>query len=307
MTGVKQHAGIYAAPVMPFGRGLEPDIPRYLAHCRRLLDAGCHGLMPLGSTGESHSLSIGERLALMSALAQSGMPVDRMLMGASALAFPDAVTLVQAALDAGAGGVCVQPPFYHKPLDDDALYGFYARLIDEVGDPALRLYVYDWEPNIQVHHSIRFFRRLFEAYPENAVGIKDSSGMADMLTERCAAFPDREIFVGADSMTLLGVGAGAAGTMSSISNIVPDLVVELYDKAVAGQGVREQARVDQIRREMSGQPWLPSLKAVLESQLGDSAFAAVRPPMRSLTDAEKDALLSRLAAIGVSPDQVAAE
>jgi len=307
MTSIREHAGIYAAPIMPFSKDLEPDLPRYIAHCRRLLAAGCHGLMPLGSTGESHSLTIDERLSVMEALSASGLDTGKMLLGASSLAFPDVVTLVRGAVAMGAGGVCVQPPFYHKPLDDEALYGFYSRVIDTVGDASLRLYVYDWEPNIHVHHSLAFFARLFEAYPENAVGMKDSSGMADMLRERCIAFPDREIWVGADGMTLTGVRAGAIGTMSSMSNMVPQLIVELYNEVKQGRGESQQARVDQIRQAMSGAPWLPSLKAVVERQLDDPGYSAVRPPMRVLGPEEKAGMLRSLDGIGEAPGRVAAE
>ena len=76
------------------------------------MDAGCQGLMPIGSTGEAHSFTVEERFEIMDALADSGLPMAKMPIGTSALAFPDAIRLVKYAVGLGAGGVCEQPPFY---------------------------------------------------------------------------------------------------------------------------------------------------------------------------------------------------
>ena len=104
--------GIYAAPLLPMHDDLSADLELYIAHCKSLLDAGCQGLMPIGSTGEAHSFIVEERIEAMDALAERGFPMTRMLIGTSALAFPAAIRLEKHAVGLGAGGVCVQPPFY---------------------------------------------------------------------------------------------------------------------------------------------------------------------------------------------------
>ena len=133
------HRGVYAAPLMPMRDDLSAAHDKYVAHCRSMLDAGCQGLMPLGSTGEAHPFSIDERIVKMDALAASGLPTERMLIGASALALPDTIRLARHAVSIGAGGVCVQPPFYYKPAEDIGLFDFFSRVIDGVGDDRLRL------------------------------------------------------------------------------------------------------------------------------------------------------------------------
>ena len=150
--------------------------------------------MPLGSKYEAHSFSIDERIATMDARAASGLPTERMLIGAGALALPDTIRLARHAISIGVGGVCVKPPFYYKPAEDIGLFDFFSRVIDGVGDDRLRLCVYDWESNLSVHHSLTFFHRLFETYRKLAVGIKDSSGDPNMLEERCKALPLKESF-----------------------------------------------------------------------------------------------------------------
>ncbi len=292
---------------MPFDGALQVNVSAYLSHCRSLFDAGCDGLMPLGSTGEAHSLTVEERLSVMTALAESGLPCSKMIVGTSALAYPDTVRLVREADGMGFGGVCVQPPFYYKPVDDEGLFRFYAKVIEDAGSGRLRLYVYDWEPNLRIHHSIAFFRRLFEAFPDNAVGLKDSSGDAKMLCERCRAFPDQRVFVGTDALALTGLRGGAVGVMSSISNIVPGSLVDLFKHSHSDVGERAQDRIDQIKQHVAPMSWFPALKSVLAWMTADEAWENVRPPLRPLTAQENAALQQRLAAIGFRANDCAAE
>lgn len=301
-----QYRGMFAAPLMPMRADLSADLDKYVAHCRDLLAVGCDGLMPIGSTGEAHSFTVDERIEQMDALAASDLPMDRMLVGASALAYPDAIRLVRHATELGAGAVCVQPPFYYKPAEDDGLLEFYTRVIEGVGDRRLRLIVYDWEGNLSVHFSLRFFERLFAAFPEQAVGVKDSSGDAVMLEERVKAFPDRAVLAGTDSMALTCLRAGGAGVMSGSSNIAPEVMIAIYRNAHADAGAEAQARIDAIRAVMKTMPWFSALKATKAWLSGDPSWLNARPAIRRLTAAEDAQLKAGLTALGLAPGEQAA-
>ena len=304
MTG--PFRGVFAAPVAPMRADLTLDTEKYISHCQWMLDAGCQGLMPLGSTGEAHSFTVAERLATMDALAESNLPTDKMLVGASALAYPDTIKLVKHAVASGAGGVCVQPPFYYKPAENVGLLDFYARVIEGVADDRLRLYVYDWESALGVHFDLEFFHRLFEAYPEQVVGIKDSSGDAAMLEARCQAFPDKEVFAGTDSMTLTCLRAGGAGIMSGASNILPNLTTATFRDYESDAGAAAQQQLNDIRAAMSGLPWFSALKSTMAWLTGDPSWRIARPPIRELTAAEEAVLQSKLAGFGLTPGKLAA-
>ena len=93
-----------AAALTPMDEDLNPDYAAFAAHCRRLLEAGCHGLAIFGTTGEANSLSVKERITALEALAEHGISGDRLLPGTGSCALTEAVQLSRAALDTGAAG-----------------------------------------------------------------------------------------------------------------------------------------------------------------------------------------------------------
>jgi 4-hydroxy-tetrahydrodipicolinate synthase len=104
--------GVFAAMLTPLTQRLEPDTSLFVAHCQWLLDRGCDGLVPIGTTGEGNSLSLKQRLTLIEAAARSEIPMARFIIGTGSCALAEAVELTRAAVGAGAAGVLVLPPFY---------------------------------------------------------------------------------------------------------------------------------------------------------------------------------------------------
>src|SRR5215211_2348053 len=129
--------GVLAAVLTPMDEDLNPDHRALVAHCRRLLAAGCHGLSVFGTTGEANSLSVEERLGAFEALLARGVPAQTLLPGTGSCALTDTVRLSRAALVAGTAGVLVLPPFYYKGVGDDGLFRFFAEVVERVGDDRL--------------------------------------------------------------------------------------------------------------------------------------------------------------------------
>ena len=113
--------GVIAAIATAIDEKGEPDCGRSTALARFLLDTGCDGLNVLGTTGEATSFSLDQRRRVMTAYAQSGLPLDRMMVGTGAAALADAVALTRHAAELGFAGALVLPPFYYKGVHDDGL------------------------------------------------------------------------------------------------------------------------------------------------------------------------------------------
>lgn len=298
MTPRERYAGLYVAPLLPMDGEFDPDIGRYIGHCRMLLQRGCHGLMPLGSTGEAHSLTVAERLKLMDALAENGLPMDRMIVGASALAFPDAVALIRHATKLGARAVATQPAFYYKGADD-GLYDYFKLLVDKVADPKLRLIIYDWEANIGVKFGTALLERLFGDFPEHIVGIKDSNGNFEQIADRCRRFPDRAVIAGTDVSQLACLRAGGRGAMSASGNILFETMLELHREFGTARGEACQKAIDDFGALLRPLGFFAALKATMAHVSRDPAWRTARPPVARLAAADQATLEAGLARLGI--------
>src|SRR5207248_9554269 len=190
--------GVLAPVLTPFDRDLNPDPTRFVRFCRVLLDEGCDGLAPFGTTSEVNSLSLDERERLLDALLESGLPPQKLVPGTGCCALPDTVRLSRKVARAGCAGVLMLPPFYYKNLTEEGLYRSFAQAIDGVAEPRLRVYLYHIPQVSNVPIPLRVIERLLKAYPRVVVGIKDSSGDFENTRAILRAFSSFEVFVGSE-------------------------------------------------------------------------------------------------------------
>lgn len=291
-----EQRGVFAAPLTPMRDDLSADLPKFVAHCRNLLEEGCDGLIPIGTTGEGHSFTVDERIAMVDALADSEMPKIGMLFGTSALAYPDTVRLIKHAVSIGGGDVCVRPPFYYRP-EDVGLVEFFGLAIDTVGDSRLGLYIYDTEANLRIHYSLELLSQLFERFPNTLAGVKDSNSDPDLLKARCNAFPGKEIFSGTDGMALTALRAGGNGVLLSLSNIAPGTTAAVCSDWETGNADALQFRVDEIRASADGFAFIPFLRSAKARLSGDASWRNARPPVRRLDEAEERTMRDHLTAL----------
>jgi hypothetical protein len=141
MTGNTLH-GVIAAIATAIDERGEPDCPRSIALARFLLDHGCDGLNVLGTTGEGTSSSLLQRQRLMQAYADSGLPLNRMLVGTGAAALDDAIALTCHAAALGFAGALVPPPFYYKGVSDDGLFAVIAAIMHATAAQPIPIYLY---------------------------------------------------------------------------------------------------------------------------------------------------------------------
>ncbi len=283
-----------AAALTPLHDDLSVDHARFAAHCRRLLDAGCHGLGIFGTTGEANSFSVGERVAALEALVDAGVPAGALLPGTGACALPDAVALTRAALDAGTAGALALPPFYYKDVSDDGLFAFFAELVERVADPRLRLFLYHIPPVAQVGFSPALIGRLLDAYPGTIAGTKDSAGDPARIEAVCREFPGLAVFAGSERFLLDTLRWGGAGCISATVNVTAGRARAVYDRFEAGLAADdEQAALSEARGFLEGFPAIPGLKAIMADATGDAGWLNLRPPLRPLDPARAGELLAR--------------
>src|SRR6201993_5067312 len=136
--------GVIAAIATAVDAKGEPDCGRSIALARFLLANGCDGLNVLGTTGEATSFSLDQRRRVMTACAEGGLPLDRMMVGTGAAALADAIALTRHAAELGFAGALVLPPFYYKGVADDGLVGYIETIAEATAAAPIPLYLYNF-------------------------------------------------------------------------------------------------------------------------------------------------------------------
>jgi 4-hydroxy-tetrahydrodipicolinate synthase len=289
--------GVLAAVLTPMDEDLKPNHQAFAAHCRRLLAAGCHGLSVFGTTGEANSLSVNERLAALEGLLDSGVPVETLLPGTGSCALTDTVRLSRAALEAGAAGVLVLPPFYYKGVGDDGLFRFFAEVIERVGDDRLRIYLYHIPQMTGIDLGLPLISRLIEAYPGVVVGTKDSSGDRERIMTLCREFPEFSVLAGTETLLLETLRGGGEGCISATVNVTSRLARRVHDAHASGKDDEAEAlqvRLTQVRMSIEAYPVIPALKQLMTRLTGDEQWRNIRPPLSGLNEKSAANLLSNV-------------
>jgi 4-hydroxy-tetrahydrodipicolinate synthase len=299
VNATQRPRGVLAPVVTPFRADLRPDATRLVHHCRWLLEQDV-GLAVFGTNSEANSLAVPEKLELLDALVEAGIPTGRMMPGTGCCAFPDTVELTRRAVQHGCAGVLMLPPFYYKGVSDDGLFASYAEVIERVADPRLRIYLYHIPPVSQVPITLALIERLLARYPDTVAGVKDSSGDWSNTRAMLERFAPRgfDVFSGSETYLLATLRGGGAGCISATANVNPAAIARLAGEWQRPDADARQAALDRVRTAFQNLPMIPALKAAIAHESDDDAWTTVRPPLVGLTAEQRAQLLHTLKSIG---------
>jgi 4-hydroxy-tetrahydrodipicolinate synthase len=275
--------GVIAAVATPLSNSLTIDHNRLASHCRWLLgQGGCDGINLLGTTGEATSFSAAARIAAMQAIARSGLPLDRFMVGTGAAALEDAVRLTAEAKALGFAGALLLPPFYYKGIAVDGLIAYVDAVIERVGRGGLQLYLYHFPQNSGVPYDIDVVARLREVYPDVILGLKDSSGdleYAAALTRKLEGFA---VFPSAEASLGRARELGFGGCISATANVTGPFAQRAWSGtgADADEGL---AQAVEIRAAIAQFPLVAAVKASLAFLTGEFTWRKVMPPLSPLS------------------------
>jgi 4-hydroxy-tetrahydrodipicolinate synthase len=280
--------GVIAAVATIIDKTGAIDHARALKLARFLLDNGCDGLNVLGTTGEATSFSRDERMGLMSAYRDNGLPMQRLMVGTGAAAVSDAIALTRHAAGLGFAGALVLPPFYYKGVPDDGLVAYIDAIVKATADNPIPLYLYHFPAQSGLPWHVGLIRRLLDAHPSRIVGLKDSSG--DMAYAREAAKIEAgfDVFPSTEAALLEARAGVFAGCISATANCNADLCQRAW--ASGDTAASEQAVT--IRNLFNGRPLVSGIKALLAHIHGDPALAAMKPPLAEPSAADRTAIIA---------------
>ncbi len=288
--------GVLAPLLTPFNDDLSIATELYVDLAKHLLDEGCAGLVPFGTTGEALSVGIDERIDAIGALVDGGIDATCLMPGTGLSNLVDTARLSRACLDIGCGAVMVLPPFYYKGVTDDGLFRYFAELIERIG-PDARIYLYHIPPITVVGFSIELVARLRKAFPGQVVGIKDSSGDWDN-TRALLDIEGLVVYPGSELPLLDALEGGAPGCISATANTNAAAIAEVIREHGAGNVERAAelhksvARYREVMLEKYAP--IPAQKRLLAMTTGDARWANVRPPLEELQAAAGRVLVGLL-------------
>ena len=299
MTDAARLHGVLSPVVTPFDADLRPDAARLSRHCRWLLHNDV-GLAVFGTNSEANSMSVKEKRELLDALAADGLPAARMMPGTGCCALSESVELTRHAVELGCGGVLMLPPFYYKAVSDEGLFRSYSEIIQRVGDPRLRIYLYHIPPVAQVPISMALIERLLKEYPGTIAGVKDSSGQWDNTRTMLEQFQPMgfDVFAGSETFLLQVLRAGGAGCISATANVNPGPIARLAASWQQADADEQQAALDAVRAIFQTYVMIPALKAAVAHYGRDDEWLRLRPPLVELNADQRAELVRNLDAAG---------
>ena len=284
--------GVAAAVCTPVKADLSIDHELLYQHSMDLLGRGCHGIIYMGTTGESTSFSVEEREEALDELISRGFPANRIMVGTGLCSLTDTLRLTRHATNAQCGGVLVMPPFYFRAVDDEGLYQYFARLIERTANNDLRLFLYHFPRMSGIDMSIDLMVRLAQAFPRQLVGIKDSSGDLDHMLKVMDRIPDFRLYTGSEKVLKTVIEHGGAGCISATANYSAGEIRAVYDAvSERRENMAELERtMVHIREAFEGFTFASALKGILARRNSNPGWNRMRPPLMPLTEAELDTI-----------------
>jgi 4-hydroxy-tetrahydrodipicolinate synthase len=292
-------SGVYCAALTPLEDDGRASLELLDAHLHSLLEAGCAGIVLLGTTGEANSFTVDERTSILDAVIARGFPPDRLIVGTGCCATGDTVALTKHALACGVTRVLMLPPFYYKNLADEGIADAFARTIEAVGDERLRIYLYQIPQLTGVSFTPSVIELLLQHQPDAIAGIKDSSGDWAAINQLCSRFGARiDVLVGSERFLLDALRAGATGCVTATANANPASICELYERRESEDATHLQELVTASRSVFERYPMIAALKEVCAQRSGDARWRNLRAPLTRLAPDARDALAAGVAPVG---------
>jgi 4-hydroxy-tetrahydrodipicolinate synthase len=229
-------SGTFTALVTPFKKD-EVDAEAFERLIEAQIAGGVSGIVPVGTTGESPTLSCGERHHVIELAVEIAHGRCKVIAGTGSNSTRDAVAHTKEAEAIGVDGALLVAPYYNKP-SQEGLFRHFAAIAEAT---SLKLVLYNIPGRCAVDIEADTVVRLAEQFP-NIVTIKEAAGRVDRVSELVRRAPKNfTVLSGDDSLTLPFLAVGAAGVVSVASNLFPKEISRLVSLFLEGKAADAQA------------------------------------------------------------------
>ena len=285
--------GSIPALVTPFTETGAVDEAAFAAHVDWVITEGSHGVVPVGTTGESPTLSHAEHKRVVELCIETVARRVPVIAGAGSNNTREAVDLAQHAEKAGADAILVVTPYYNKPTQKGLIAHFTA-IAEAVSLPIV---IYNIPGRSVIDMSPETMGALAKAH-KNIIGVKDATGKIERVSEQRATCGKEFVQLSGEDATALGFNAhGGVGCISVTANVAPKLCAEFQQATLSGDYARAlsyQDRLMPLHKAIFMEPGVCGAKYGL-SKLGRMARhvrSPLLPILEPATEAAMDAAMT---------------
>jgi len=276
--------GIYAASMSVLNKNLTLNIDKTIEHAEMVIDNGCHGAAMFGSTGQAQLIPISEKINLLNKLAINKYK-DKYLIGTGLNSLGETINLMRVAKSLNFKKFLIMPPAYYKYEDADVL-NFYTKIVEAI--PESKIILYNFEKLCGYKFSIECVEKLISKYPNNIVGVKDSSYnlFENLKIDNFSVLP------GSESKLLKGLQLGCSGIITATCNATAELARKVYDDFEAGKDQTVNEKLCSVRGAFEKYNLISGLHTFYKKK--ENLYENLLPPLSILDEKSEKDLINNL-------------
>tara|TARA_B100001063_G_C16706080_1_gene525306 strand:- start:385 stop:1269 length:885 start_codon:yes stop_codon:yes gene_type:complete len=276
--------GIYAASLTVINENFSLNIDKTIKHAENIIDYGCHGVVFLGSTGQSQLISLSEKIQLINELPRSKYR-EKFIIGTGSNSLLDTIALMRISMNLGFNKFLIMPPAYYKYEDNDVV-NFYSKIINELKE--CKIILYNFEKLCGYKFSINCIEKLVSKFPNQIVGVKDSSYnlYENLKIENFSILP------GSESKLIKGLKLGCTGIITATCNVTANLSRKVFDDFNLGKEGKPNELLCNVRNEFDNYNLISALHSYFS--IKDKIYQNLIPPLGLLNSIDNERFINNL-------------
>ena len=277
--------GVYSATCSILNDDYSLNVDATIAHAASAINNGLHGTIFLGSTGSAQLLDESSKKNLISKAANHKLK-KQFFFGTGTNSLHSTIDLIKYGMEYGFRDCWLVgcPAYYLKT--NEGVYNFYKEIILKI--PKVKIILYNFEKLFSFKFEPQFVERLVSNFPENIIGVKDSSyNLYENLK-----IPNFKIFIGSEAKLLKNLELGGAGTISAITQVTHSLARKVFDDFENKQKQTQNEKLIALRETFDEYNLISALHSYFS--VNDSKFKNLLPPLVLLPEEKKQELLAKL-------------
>ena len=276
--------GIYAAALSVFNDDLSLNVDLTVKHANFLIKNGCHGVVLLGSTGQSQLISIGEKIRLINSVAVN-KNYKKFIIGTGLNSLNDTTNLMHIAVSQNLKYFLIMPPAYYNYSDKDVI-NYFAKIFERIDN--CKVILYNYEKLCGYKFSVECIKQLKDQFPKQIIGVKDSTGNIFNKIK----LNNFAVLLGTEENLMNSLKMGCDGVISATCNVTSYIARKVYDDFNNDKNSSLNEKLSLIRRAFNNFDLVSGLHTYLSKK--DPKFKNVLPILDLLNKNQEKKLFEEL-------------